>query len=127
MDLATCSSCGAQIWWAITIGDRRIPIDPAPSPDGTLVPVLVDGKKRVKVLTGVELPAQTKAWVPHFVTCPNSDQHRRRKAVTAPRCVACQGVMDPVLVELGERTHPGCGPPADFRQAVDTAREETHR
>jgi hypothetical protein len=96
----------------MTVGGKRMPLDPDPSPEGTVVPVtdptLGD---RARVLTGTELPAQEPAWVAHWATCPDSAQYRRRQTALAPRCKVCEGPMDAQLARL-ERwtTHPSCDP-----------------
>jgi hypothetical protein len=110
-DLASCSACLAPIRWVLTEGDKRMPIDPTPSPDGNVVPVRRDdGSIRARVLTGDQLPAQRTAWVPHHRTCPHADDFRRRKRAAAVRCGVCREPMDPVLAAHGHTTHPGCAP-----------------
>ena len=108
---ATCSACLAPIRWVLTLGDKRMPLNLDPSPDGNVVPVETeDGQIRARVLTGVELPAQRQAWVPHHRTCPHADDFRRRKRAAAVRCGVCREPMDPVLAAHGHTTHPGCAP-----------------
>jgi len=109
--VTSCVRCGAPMWWATTVGNKRIPLDVDPHPDGNVVPVLVDGRKRVKVLTGPEMPAQQRAWRSHFATCPYASE--LRKTPTRPKkptCLACHGVLDPWLVEQGEAYHVNCRP-----------------
>jgi hypothetical protein len=114
VDIVACTSCGARIWWAITVGDKRMPVDADPDADGTIVPVITRSpsgapQRRVRVLTGVELPAQTRAWRAHWVTCPHADQHRKRRARLQPRCRVCDGPMDAELTRLeGWLDHPSC-------------------
>lgn len=115
-DTETCTACGAPIRWVITIGDRRMPLDPEPHEDGNVVPVIVDGGLvRARVLTGVELPAQETAFRAHFVTCPRAGEFRRRKVATTPRCHGCGQPLDPVLSRRHPdawtaRWHPTCAP-----------------
>lgn len=115
-DLDTCTACSARIRWVITIGDRRMPLDPQPHEDGNVVPVVVDGgQRRARVLTGAELPAQVPAYRSHFVTCPNAAEFRRRKIATTPRCHGCGQPLDPVLSRRypnawTARWHPTCAP-----------------
>ena len=113
----TCTGCGAAVRWVLTVGGRRIPIDPRTSPTGNIVPVRSDdGTLRARVLTGDELPAQEPAWVPHWATCTRSAVFRRQQGQKAPKCLACGLVMDEWLVwqgrRLGDRSQPGktgCG------------------
>ena len=104
----------------MTIGNRRFPLDPEPSEDGNVVLVEVDGRTRARVLTGTELPAQQTAYRPHFVTCANGADFRRRHVA---RCRACHNVMDPWLPEHGYTTHVGCAVPRDIRDQVEHARK----
>lgn len=123
-EITHCSSCQAPIWWAITVGDRRMPLDVDAHPAGNVVPVLIsrDGKelRRVKVLTGDQLPAQVPAWRAHFTTCPNSADHRRRRRILTPKCRFCQQPLDGWLVEQGMNAHINCGP-VGFREAVEAS------
>lgn len=73
----TCRSCGAPILWAVTDKGRRIPLDPEPSDDGNqFVYRDVDAKLRATAREPARI-ASTRH-VPHFATCPNARQHRRR-------------------------------------------------
>lgn len=115
--LPTCTGCGAPIRWVLTLGDKRMPIDPDPHPEGTIVRVDANGTVRAKVLTGTDLPAQDTAWRPHWATCPASGDYRRRQRATTPKCVDCRHPLDPVLAAAGQRRHPTCGTPADDLRA----------
>jgi len=119
---ATCSSCAAPIRWVVTLGDKRMPLDVDPHPDGNVVRVVTDGRVRARVLNGDEMPAQETAWRSHFVTCPHAAEHRRRKTITTPKCRGCAGPLDPVLAWT-EVYHPTCAPdPTVMRAALDAAR-----
>ena len=109
VDLVSCTACGAQIWWGTTVGGRRMPIDPTPDPDGTVLPVLDGGKKRVRVMTGPEMPWQGPGvtYPDHRATCPKATTARLR---TGPRCAACHNLMDTWLVEQQRRYHVNCAP-----------------
>jgi len=124
---ALCSSCRAPIRWVVTLGDKRMPLDVDPHPDGTVVRTVTrDGLVRARVLTGDQLPAQETAYRSHFVTCPNAAQHRRRKALATPKCYGCLHPMDPVLAAAGDRYHPGCAPNTEaMRAALDAARADS--
>lgn len=117
-------NCGREVLWVMTVGNDRMPLDPELSPDGNVVPVTMpDGSKRVRVLTGAQLPALHPCFVPHHRTCPDSDDYHRRRAATAPRCRAgCGYPMDPWLTANGWPWHLNCAPPPDVRQHVDAAR-----
>lgn len=117
-DPTVCTGCSAPIRWVLTVGGKRMPLDPDPHPDGNVIRVEHDGLIRARVLTGDELPAQEPAWRAHWVTCPASADFKRRKGATTPRCVECRQPLDPVLARLGDRWHPCCAPvapPPDVR------------
>jgi hypothetical protein len=67
----TCTSCGAEIEWAVTAAGKRIPLDVGDTPDGNLV-LLEDGRAihRSPATTGTPRRA-------HFATCPHARRHRR--------------------------------------------------
>jgi hypothetical protein len=121
----TCSRCGGPTRWVITADQgRRIELDPDPTPDGVIVPVVVDGHTRARVLTGDQLPAEGPAWQRHTRTCPESDETRKHRARTAPRCRVCTNPMDAELTRLeGWVTHPNC----DTAAAAATVRAALHR
>ena len=120
----SCTLCGASIRWVTTVGDRRMPLDLEPAEDGNVVPVVVDGKQRARVLTGPELPAQEPAWRSHHSTCPHAADARRRKAITAPRCRYCSGRLHQLLIDDGIDVHPLCGHPGpgELRAVVEASR-----
>ncbi len=80
--LSHCGSCGAPIFWALTARDKRMPMLPTPDERGEWV---IDGwhpdtraplvRRREPLLDGHKL-----RFTPHWATCPNSDQHRKRTA-----------------------------------------------
>ena len=120
---ATCTGdgCAAPIVWALTEGGRRIPLNPDPHPDGTVILTDHDGRTRARILTGPELPAQQTAWQAHWATCPASSTFRRRKGATTPKCRACRLPLHQLAVDAGWTTHPLCGPPEEFRALVEAA------
>jgi len=83
---STCD-CGAEMIWCVTEKNgSRIPIDVEPVPDGKLIKVRVDpnGDRIVRHLTRDEAAREQKIDGPlrynaHFATCPNADQHRRKR------------------------------------------------
>jgi hypothetical protein len=122
----TCSRCGGPTRWVITADQgRRIELDPDPTPDGVIVPVTVDGHTRARVLTGDQLPAEGPAWQRHTRTCPESDEARKHRARTAPRCRVCTNPLDRELArrEPQHLTHPAC----DTAAAAATVRAALHR
>lgn len=94
----------------------RMPLDPDPVPDATVVirrnPAT--GDVRAHVLAGSDpRGAAEVTWRPHWATCPNSDVFRRRKHATIPRCVGCREPLDPVLATRDgweSRYHATCAP-----------------
>lgn len=79
--MATCSSCGAEIIWAVTRNNKPIPISSLEYADGNIV-LLPDPDPRepplAHVLAKGENPKLPRR-VTHFVDCPSADQHRRPK------------------------------------------------
>lgn len=123
-ELATCAGCGAPIRWVITMGDKRMPLDPEPHEDGTVVPrKLPDGRVRAQVLTGENLPAQETAYRSHFVTCPKAPDFRRRKSLATRKCLGCGHPLDAVLADAGDTYHPTCAP-LGLAEVFAQAREE---
>jgi hypothetical protein len=121
----TCGDCRQPVRWVITEEGRRIEIDPDPvDDDGNVVPVVVDGHTRARILTGAELPADGPAYRRHVSTCPESPEARKRRARLAPRCRVCLFPMDPTLARLEQwTTHPAC----DTTAAAATVRATLHR
>lgn len=111
VETATCAGCGAPIRWVITMGEKRMPIDPETHEDGNVVPrTLPDGRVRAQVLTGERLPAQEPAYRSHFVTCPKAPDFRRRKSLATKRCHGCSHPLDAALAAAGDTYHPTCAP-----------------
>lgn len=94
-----CSSCNAEIWWAVTPAGKRMPVDVQPVEGGNVV---MDrekiGRERalgalagvgedtkpadvaplVRILKkGEEVDWSVPRYVSHFATCPKSHRHRR--------------------------------------------------
>jgi hypothetical protein len=74
---ARCSSCKADVFWAMSAGGKPLPIDPEPREDGNLVVRRALGGGRVAV-SAKGVPAGEQRYVSHFATCPYADQHRRK-------------------------------------------------
>lgn len=79
--MATCrgSSCSAEIIWAITERGRSMPVDAEPDPDGN-VEVTYDDLGRAHAVVHGQPPMMVdgELHMPHFVTCPNVAEWRRR-------------------------------------------------
>ncbi len=115
----TCRDCGAPVVNALTEGGRAIELDADPHPDGTVVLYDVDGHARARVLTGAQLPATQPARQRHSTTCRESPAARARRAKHAPRCRACNQLMDPQLAARERWTeHPAC----DSHEAAELVR-----
>lgn len=83
-----CKSCGAEITWAWTETNKRMPLDAEPSDKGNMeiigrrddpdepptpiVRVLKQGE--ADTLPGLEPPPR---YISHFATCVNASDHRR--------------------------------------------------
>lgn len=81
---AECTTCHAEVDWALSIdGTKRNPIDhgSADAPKGNLE-VWYDGQHvlRYRYLRRGEEPGYGRhRGMSHFSTCPDADQHRRRR------------------------------------------------
>jgi hypothetical protein len=63
-----CSTCQAEIFWAVTENDKRMPVDAKPQ------------KRLVLEHRGSELPPLARVvdtFVSHFATCAQAAQHRK--------------------------------------------------
>lgn len=65
-DPGQCRSCGASIVWVTMKSGKKAPLDSKPEKRVVLHPTT--GKGHV-----------VDAYVSHFVTCPDRDQHRRER------------------------------------------------
>lgn len=78
MKLTTCSTCGAPIFWRRTAAGKRMPIDADPAAGGNII-LDADGVT-CSVQPGLFAQAEGKPrYQSHFVTCPDSAQHRRTR------------------------------------------------
>lgn len=82
--MARCKSCGEEIVWMKTKNGRDMPCDP------NLVPFWAKfkGKGKVVTLEGDVVSCEFEGpldemtnvgRIPHWATCPNANQHRRRR------------------------------------------------
>lgn len=80
--VARCTSdtCRAPIVWARTERGSRMPVDPDPSPGGS---VLLDGdgpEPVARVIAKGERDGRTDLHASHFQTCPDAGQFRGGRA-----------------------------------------------
>ena len=78
---AECRSCHAPVRWVVVEPNmKRMPLDPAPVPDGNMwVDHIEGGLPVMKVaLSGEGVPRSIPLrYQSHFVTCPQRDEWRR--------------------------------------------------
>jgi hypothetical protein len=74
--ITTCRSCGARVFWCWTERGKRMPVDAAADPDGSLVVVMAGGRPTaLRYEPGAHgRPIRRTS---HFATCPHADRHRR--------------------------------------------------
>jgi hypothetical protein len=74
-EVVACRSCDARIIWARTTGDKAMPVNAEPSPDGNVELVRQGHRVIATVVTAATLfgPALRNS---HFVTCPEADKWR---------------------------------------------------
>lgn len=75
-----CKSCRRAILWTVTESGARMPVDFAPTVDGTVAIAheVVDGRRvwRSRIAQLGESVVRRKA---HWATCPSAAQHRKPK------------------------------------------------
>lgn len=78
--IAHCRSCGAAIYWVVSVNGVRMPIDVGPDADGNvLLSVNSHGDLKAVVLKrDAERVTGRKYYVSHHATCPNAAAHRRK-------------------------------------------------
>lgn len=74
----SCRSCKAPIYWAATSNGKSMPVDAAPVEDGNVLLEFSASGIKGRVLSAKETH-EGERYVSHFVTCPNSNNHRRKK------------------------------------------------
>ncbi len=70
--MATCKSCGAEIFWAKTTGGKNMPLDANPAMNGNIA---LDGDTARVVEP--DMGALDARYTSHFATCPAASQHRK--------------------------------------------------
>lgn len=76
-----CSSCDAEIWFAVTVaGQKLMPLNAKTDPGGNVAAYQhTSGKWLARVLGKGQKPApHEKLFCPHFATCPKAAEHRRQ-------------------------------------------------
>lgn len=79
-----CKSCGAPIIWIKTFSGKAMPVDAGgidffADPEGKEL-FVTDGGAVVHGVRAEEGAEHThRGYISHFATCPNADQHRRRR------------------------------------------------
>lgn len=81
--MTKCRSCGAAIFWAVSVNSKLMPIDAEPVQDGNVLVNISrsnpDKKTCVVLKHGVEKPKDRRLFRSHYQTCPNAKAHRRSK------------------------------------------------
>lgn len=84
--IARCDSprCEAPVIYAVTAKGKRMPVDPYPSPDGTVELRDTGGPIPVAAIPPAHLRfGRTNLHTSHFATCPDASFFRRRRTVTS--------------------------------------------
>ena len=77
--MSRCASCAAPLRWERTETGKHIPLDAEPVPDGNIY--IMHGVAFV-IPTQPEIgdaEPEGPRFVSHFATCPNADEHRRKR------------------------------------------------
>jgi hypothetical protein len=81
--MSACRSCQAPVIWTATRGQRTMPVDAEPHPDGNVrltYDPLHEGIVVADVLGPLEaLATDEDLHRPHFATCPHADDWRRTR------------------------------------------------
>lgn len=116
------SSCTARIRRVYSVAGKRMPLDADPVPDA---PVVIRrtaaGDIRAVILAGHDYRDATETtWQPHYLTCRNASESRRRRSIVVPRCHGCRHPLDRALATRPGATwearwHPCCAPAIALR------------
>lgn len=84
--VGACRSCGAEVEWAFTENDKRVPLDPITTPPDSKANLVVTAARAsdygmTPVVSYIGRGAGQR--ISHFATCPNSAAHRVSRT-TAP-------------------------------------------
>lgn len=77
-EFANCRSCSAEIYWTVTRGNRRIPVDVVPVATGNIW--FADDGVAEFVSKYNEPPDGAQRYVSHFSTCPESKEWQTKNA-----------------------------------------------
>lgn len=75
MNITTCRSCGASLFWATTERGKKMPVDAVPNPSGNVAVREINGS----VFATVDDNRQGSLWgryTSHFATCPDANTWR---------------------------------------------------
>lgn len=73
-----CRSCGADVIWAVTTNDKRMPVDAEPTYDGRANLVLVETLFPGGQPLARSVPPGEGTHTSHFATCKQADEWRKR-------------------------------------------------
>lgn len=80
--MTTCQSCGAAIFWAVSVNGSRMPINAEPVVDGNVLVSVSrsnpENKKCIVLAHAAVKPKDRRLFTSHFSTCPNARKHRRK-------------------------------------------------
>jgi len=75
--------CKAKVLWVTTTTGNEMPLDPDPTPDGTII--VVEGRGRALGPARLaELDPGVARYRSHFVSCPGTKRFRRRRPRRGP-------------------------------------------
>ena len=85
---SVCKSCRAIVVWSVTLAGKRMPLDHAPSPDGRFFVFVPDDPREPLQCANVSERSERAEearytdrprYTSHFATCPNAEEHRRKR------------------------------------------------
>lgn len=83
--MATCKGCGAPVIWLPTVNGKMMCLDPKPigfvEKPGARGKIFTDG--RVVSCEYTDAEGAETGYLPHWATCPNAADFKRRKTVEA--------------------------------------------
>ena len=81
--MTKCKSCDADIEFIEMDGGKKMPVEAKPLPYwapilGTTIIVKVEGRKGVVVRLVTDGDPCVRAYIPHWIACPEAAEHRKR-------------------------------------------------
>lgn len=78
--MSKCKLCGAEIIWTRMQSGKAMPVDAQPhyfrpDDDGHFTFITPEGE----TMKGEPEEMGIRGYISHFATCPNADQHRRKR------------------------------------------------